>query len=144
MIVIGIDCGTHTGFAWGHTELESVGSLSLHRAFEKAHEVVQDARNRGLEHLFVIEDARLRKWYGSRGHANAQGVGSVKRDSSAWEEFCKDYGYNYKMVHPQKGGTKWSAVYFKRVTGWAGRTNEHGRDAGVLAFTNMGKKARVG
>jgi len=30
--------------------------------------------------------------------------------------------------------TKLTADQFKRITGWHGRTNEHGRDAAMLVF----------
>ena len=63
-----------------------------------------------------------------------QGVGSVKRDCSIWEEFLKHHGLEYRALRPQRGGTKWDAADFKRITGWAKRTSGHGRDAAVLVF----------
>lgn len=66
--------------------------------------------------------------------AKLQGVGSVKRDSKIWEEFLVDYHIPYKKVRPIKSNIKWSAKYFKKITGFNGVTNSHSRDAGVLAL----------
>lgn len=40
----------------------------------------------------------------------------------------------FEAVAPQRNRTKLSAGAFARLTGWKGRTNEHGRDAAMLVF----------
>ena len=62
------------------------------------------------------------------------GAGSVKRDAVIWEEFCIDNGIKFFSVPPAKGLTKWSAQTFSEVTGWQGRTSNHGRDAALLVY----------
>jgi hypothetical protein len=141
VILIGIDPGVHTGFAsWDATEgkFRDVLSLSIHRAMER---VKDQAVFTAQSMLVIFEDARMRTWFGSAderqrkyGAAIREGVGSVKRDCSIWEEFLQDFDIPYQANKPITHGTKWTPEYFKRTTGWQGRTSEHARDAGVLVF----------
>ncbi|KQF50035.1 hypothetical protein APC13_01240, partial [Acinetobacter pittii] len=96
--------------------------------------------------MLYIEDARLRTWFGridseqkKYGAGVREGIGSVKRDAQIWEDWCKEQGLNYKMVHPAANKTKTDAKYFLKLTGWAKRTNEHARDAAMLVFGRFAK-----
>lgn len=142
MICIGIDPGTHTGVAvWDSREGKflSLETLPIHRALEKVKEMSHPFWH--MDRLYhddiqvVFEDARQRTWFG-KGDTNAklQGAGSVKRDCSIWEDFCKDYGIPYWAKPPVKGATKVSAEYFKMVSHYTGRTSEHSRDAAMLVI----------
>ena len=142
MICIGIDPGTHTGVAvWDTREGKflSLETLPIHRALEKVKELSHPFWH--IDKLYhddiqvVFEDARQRTWFG-KGDVSAkmQGAGSVKRDCSIWEDFCKDYGIPFQAKPPVKGATKISADYFKMVSGWTGRTSEHSRDAAMLVI----------
>lgn len=142
MICIGIDPGTHTGVAvWDSRERKfiSLDTLSLHRALELVlswcHPHWEGDRLYNEKVQVVFEDARQRTWYG-KGDTNAklQGAGSVKRDCSIWEDFCKDYDIPYWAKPPVKGATKVSAEYFKMVSHYTGRTSEHSRDAAMLVI----------
>lgn len=129
MKIAGIDPGTKTGIAiWNckAQRFEAILTSGIVCAMEtvRAHNV----------DLVRIEDARKRRWYGNAGREKLQGVGSVKRDCAIWQEFCGYYDIQFQAVAPQKGQTKWSAEYFKRVTGWDDRTSEHSRDAAILVF----------
>ena len=133
MFYIGIDPGTHTGMAvWDSKEGKflSLETLPIHRAMVE----VMNLRI-GREIQVVFEDARQRKWYGE-GDTNAklQGAGSVKRDCSIWEEFCKDYGIPFRAIPPVKGATKITPEYFKLISHYQGRTSEHSRDAAMLVI----------
>lgn len=133
MFYIGIDPGTHTGVAvWDSKEGKflSLETLPIHRAMVE----VMNLRI-GREILVVFEDARQRKWYG-KGNTNAklQGAGSVKRDCSIWEDFCKDYGIPFRAIPPVKGATKITPEYFKLISHYKGRTSEHSRDAAMLVI----------
>lgn len=135
MIVLGIDPGTHTGFAiWDpHSRaLLAVESLKLHRALLRVEALRAD------HPLILFEDARTIRMYHGRNDAKGksvlQGVGSVKRDCSIWEEFLEDSGLPYQARTWKHGTTKWSAEEFKRVTGWSAPTNNHGRDAAVIVY----------
>lgn len=134
MICIGIDPGTNTGVAvWDSREGKflSLETLSLHRALLKV--MIIHAENPKME--VVFEDARQRTWFGYGDvSAKAQGAGSVKRDCSIWEDFLTDYGIPFQAHAPIKGGTKVSADYFRRISGYQGRTSEHSRDAAMLVI----------
>lgn len=142
MIYIGIDPGTHTGVAvWDTREGKflSLETLPIHRALEMVKKMSHPFWH--MDKLYhediqvVFEDARQRTWFG-RGDiaAKAQGAGSVKRDCSIWEDFCKDYGIPFRAIPPVKGATKVSAEYFKTISGYQGRTSEHARDAAMLVI----------
>lgn len=134
MIYIGIDTGTHTGFAvWDstHRKFLRVDTLSIHEALFEV-----KALHEGGEPMMVIfEDARQRKWYGNderKVRAKLKGAGSVERDCSIWDDFLTAYHISFRAVPPRKGMTKVSPTYFEQVTKWKGRTSEHARDAAML------------
>lgn len=148
-VLIGIDTGVNTGFAVAFDQgkggkLEEVESLTITRAMSK---VLERAEANGKENLMLfIEDARLRTWFGridseqkKYGAGVREGIGSVKRDAQIWEDWCKEQGLKYQMIHPAANKTKTDAKYFLKLTGWAKRTNEHARDAAMLVFGRYAK-----
>lgn len=140
-ILIGIDTGVHTGFAvaFDHGEggvLQKVQSLSITQAMQCVLEYEDEHDLKDI--MLYIEDARKRTWF-TGGREKAQGVGSVKRDAQIWEDWCKEQGINFKLIHPAANATKKKVEDFTRMTGWAGRTNEHGRDAAMLVFKRYWK-----
>ena len=139
LYAIGIDTGTHTGVAvWDCKKQEFVliKTMPLHEALFLVQEYVTKAkRNDELHRLLVrVEDARQRKWFGQRSDAKLQGAGSVKRDSTIWDEYLKSTGVRYNMVSPADNSTKLNADQFKARTGYRGSTNEHNRDAAMLVY----------
>lgn len=135
MILIGIDPGVQTGLAVSIngklTRVETHGAVSAMR--EVLH-LCQYGLPTGASPLVRFEDARKRKWFGSKGPEALQGAGSIKRDCSIWEEFCELHKIPFAPIAPAKGSTKWSDAQFRRLTGWEGRTSEHGRDAALLVW----------
>jgi len=146
MKVIGIDTGTHTALAVWDTErrdFDSLGTFHLWAALAFV------SRMNGAEDDILVrfEDARQRTWVpwygdGSRDRGRAQGAGHVKAHCNIWEEFLRDKGMRYEAVPPRRNATKLDAETFRRVTGWEHRTNEHERDAAMLAFGYEGR-ARI-
>jgi hypothetical protein len=135
--IVGIDPGVNTGFAlWGVElqKIEEVSTLGIVEAMLR----VQRIKGAGTLHMVIFEDARLRTWFGSKGREALQGAGSIKRDCQVWAEWLAYLGCAYKAVSPQSKGAKVDAEQFKRLTGWTGRTSEHGRDAAMLV---LGMKA---
>lgn len=135
MICIGIDTGKHTGFAVWDTEkrqLDFVDTIPIHEALLR----IWSQRHANVEVYF--EDARQRKWYGTRtakeDRNKLQGAGSVKRDSTIWEDALKDWGIPFHAVAPKHNVTKMTPEFFRALTGWKGRTSEHSRDAAMLVF----------
>ena len=139
MLYIGIDCGKATGFACWESEckaFDAIATLPIHEALDRVRRL---HRTYGDELVVVFEDARQRKWLpreksASQYRGRLQGAGSVKRDATIWEDFCKDLGIRYEATAPKPGLTKWSAETFARITGWEGRTSNHARDAALLVY----------
>lgn len=137
MMHIGIDPGTHTGFAISKNgKLIEVCTLSIHEAMDR----VRDLHAKGPITVH-FEDARLRRWFGKMdaqqakyGAAVREGAGAAKRDAAIWADFLAYLGCPYRNVKPSAGSTKNSAEQFARITGWTARTNEHGRDAALLVY----------
>lgn len=133
--IIGIDPGVNTGIAvWDRsgkdfytiktvTAVEAEACINFYRGVSNAKILVR------------YEDARMRTWFGKeKGVAQLQGAGSIKRDCQRWEEFLTHYEIPFEEVAPKNNRTKMTAEEFKRLTGWEGKTNEHGRDAAMLVF----------
>lgn len=130
MIIVGIDPGKHTGLAaWDVTlqQLLEVKSLLIHQAMRQVLSV--------RPALVIFEDARQRGWLGpDKGRAQLQGAGSIKRDSTIWEDFLIDERLPYIAHRPSVGATKWKTEQFARMTKWCKPTNEHARDAAMLIW----------
>jgi len=70
----------------------------------------------------------------------AQNVGMVKATAIHIEAVARSFNLKVKMIPPLAKSSeharraKKDAAYFNQLTGWAGRTNEEQRDAGMIAF----------
>ncbi|MCU4436116.1 hypothetical protein KTH93_11615 [Acinetobacter bereziniae] len=136
MIKVGIDCGVKTGFAVAENGvLTRVETLTI----TKAMDAIKELHSQYPEMIVRIEDARKRTWFGNADARQAksgagvrEGVGSVKRDCSIWEQFCIEQKIKFDLVHPAANLTKTKDAYFQKITGWTGRTSEHSRDAAML------------
>lgn len=138
MISIGIDTGRHTGFAvWDGSRFLELDTKTISSALL---EVRRYAANFGRENITVyIEDARLRKWIPQEANRSdyrgkLMGAGSVKRDATIWEDYCKEDEIRLVLVPPKYNTTKLAPQVFARITGYKGRTSEHARDAAMLVF----------
>ena len=133
-LIVGIDPGVKTGFAvWSRAErrLTTVETLGITQAMT----VIRTLADSGSLHSVRFEDARMRTWFGKKGREALQGAGSIKRDCSIWNEFLTGLvGVPFASISPQGKGAKLDASAFERLTGWQGRTSEHGRDAALLVF----------
>ncbi len=138
--IIGIDPGTNTGIAVYNIKSDAlilVETRMIHRAMDYVLNRWQSlARENYLIRIKVyLEDSRNVSRGGKNAAFMAQGAGSIKRDCSIWEDFLKDYGIDHQFIRPGKNSKlKVTAEYFKKVTGWEGRTSNHSRDAGMLCY----------
>ena len=131
-LYIGIDAGVKTGVAiWNRNKqrLTMVDTLTISVAMLLVMELAKSN-----EVVVYLEDARLRTWFGHSGREKLQGAGSVKRDCSIWETFCKEQQIEIRFVAPKNNYTKLNAEQFRRLTGWQGRSSEHGRDAAMMVY----------
>lgn len=134
---IGIDPGTNTGLAiWDRKEKKYtiITTTKIHRALQIVRNYIEFAYLEDDKYFVVVEDARKRKFFsGENVAAKQQGAGSIKRDCSIWEDFLNDFPFiDYEFRVPRN--TKMDEEYFKKVTGWKGRTSNHARDAAISVF----------
>ena len=135
MKYIGIDPGKKTGFAvWDHDAryLAEVSTMSITQAMEKVR-MMADILGRENIRMY-IEDARKRKWYGRTGRERLKGAGSICRDSTIWDDFCRELGVQFRGITPRSDHDILHAQQFKAITGWQGLTSNHARDAACLVF----------
>lgn len=137
-ICVGIDPGVHTGLAVWDTVSRAFLDIRCSGIVDAMEYLRQLQAERQIG-LVVFEDARQRKWIPRERDlkefkGRAMGAGSVKRDSSIWEEWCNYHRIDFVKVPPRPGMTKLTDRYFQGITGYDRRTNEHGRDAAMLVF----------
>ena len=134
MILVGIDTGINTGFAvWDGNELR-VDCMTISKA------MMEVLRLSTLYDVIVLyEDATQRKWFGNTSKERLKGAGSVERDSKIWRDFLHENGIKHKAIAPKNNRTKLTAHQFELLTGYKGRTNEHGRDAAMLVYKRNSK-----
>ena len=69
----------------------------------------------------------------------AQDVGRNKCKAELIGEYCLRNNIRFEFVKPTKKSlTKLKAEDFKKITGYEGRTSEHGRDAAMLVYGRLG------
>ncbi len=129
MVIIGIDPGVHTGVAIWDLKTNSFLSIASMGILEAMETVIKYKPN-----AVYIEDARKRKWFGESGRERLQGAGSIKRDCQIWDDFFRCNEILHYWIAPKNNKTKMDAMQFKKLTGYQGKTNVHGRDAGALLF----------
>lgn len=132
--IIGIDPGTETGWAsWNGTKITKCESVQIHYALDWL------KWYRDNKTVFVrIEDPTtyvpFRNTPIQLQRARAQGAGSIKRDFAILTDAMRDWGIPFEAVSLHSAPKKLTAEQFRKLTGWTGRTNQHGRDAGCLCW----------
>ena len=110
MIYVGIDTGVNTGFAvWDSKQrsLLQVCSLPIHKAMERVRSLYDEYKaGIGDKVIVRVEDPRQRTWFGTERMSREmerkklQGVGSVKRDASIWDDYLKELGELAEINEP--------------------------------------------
>ena len=107
---IGIDPGTHTGVAvWSvnQRKFTFVHTYTIFEALKFVESFIDSAHADGGV-MVVFEDARKRfkvpqKADGSIDKDRLQGAGSVKRDSTIWQEACEQWAKRWKIGFTWRG-----------------------------------------
>lgn len=131
--ILGIDPGANTGLACFDD-----GVLTWLRTIEP-HSIEHFLRQHSPARV-VFEDSRLESkvWTttGSRAAALkiARNVGQIDAWCSLITAVCADLGIPAHGISPTAKGAKLDADAFALVTRWAGRSNQHERDAAMVAW----------
>lgn len=133
--LIGIDPGIVCGLAIiskSDGKFFMVKSCKLHELFELLLAVQTS------EILVYIENPNtwvpFRKLAPGVAEMRRAGAGAVKQTYKHIIEFLDDNGMEYHSTRLQGNYKKVKADWFRKQTGWNGKTNEHGRDAAMLIF----------
>lgn len=141
MNVIGIDPGVNMGVAiyedGNLIDLLTVEPLGL-----------VDIINAYAAHpLFIaFEDSRLQShvWLPSQSKGVAANIARKIGMVDAWcymiERYCESYDVAYMRISPKAKGEKLNAEDFNRITGWKKKSNQHERDAAMVAWQFRSKK----
>lgn len=135
MRVIGIDPGVNTGVA-----VYEDGSL-VHLETIQPMEYPMLLSSYAMEPLFIcFEDSRLQShvWIPSQSKGVAASIsrkiGMVDAMCFMLEGLCLQYGVAFFKVSPKQKGIKVDAELFKKLTRWDKRSNQHERDAAMVAW----------
>lgn len=142
-VIMGIDPGVKTGIALYQggklCELRTIAPVDYERVLLDIQPV-----------LVVVEDSRLTKdlFTGKRlSHKArikiARNVGSVDGLCNILFALCERHKIEIKGLSPKDKGPKLDAAPFCRKTGYTGKSNEHGRDAGMVAWRFRHRRARA-
>ena len=143
---IGIDPGVNMGFClYDKTarKIVKLDTLEFWELFDALDEIKQYIAPQNI--IFYIENSALNKptfvKLGGDTQKKVQkisrNVGSNQRESTLLIEGIRRYGFTVIEVKPtgvrgQK--RKWDESFFKKVTGYAGRSSQHARDAAMLVY----------
>lgn len=133
MRLIGIDPGASTGLAlYEAGELRELHTIAPHQiAWWIADLKVQKV---------IFEDSRLQSHTWKRGKTIAEtkkiarNVGQVDAWCHLIAAVCKDLGVPTLGISPKGKGAKIKDEEFRLTTGWEGRSNQHARDAAMVAW----------
>ena len=133
-LYIGIDPGIVSGFAgWfpQSKEFDVITSLKIYELFRKI-----EVRQSTFDLHVFIENPN--SWFGFRGQAQdpnrLQGAGAVKQTFKHITEYLTDHNIPFTPTKLQGNMKKVKADYFKKLTGYTLKTNEHSRDASLIVF----------
>lgn len=129
--ICGIDPGVTTGLATLFLDSQGarvfrVSSSTILSAMDSILKITEKNRS-----FVVLEDARLRTWFGHTGPERWQGAGSIKRDCQIWEEFLQIHEIPFLLIPPMHNKTKMTSAEMAKYTG-INRSNQHERDAAAL------------
>lgn len=133
MLILGIDPGANTGIA-------HIVDGALTRLLTIAPHEVERTLREAMPARVVFEDSRLQSHTWTRGKTGAasakmaRNVGQVDAWCNLITAICGELGIPAHGISPAGKGGKLDAERFAAVTGWTGASNEHTRDAAMVAW----------
>ena len=133
-MIIGIDPGANTGIAQYldgklssmHTT-DILGAISFIRLEKPKLVILEDSTL--TSHIFTAP--------GVSHHAAlkvARNIGEVDAYCKIIKQICGELGIAYRSISPKDKGKKVNAKEFAKITGWAEQSNQHERDAAMVAW----------
>ena len=139
MKIIGIDPGYNTGWATYHDG--KLVSLRTIQPSEMAAALALEQPSR-----VIFEDSRLTSFMFTTVKSRpvalnmARKVGQVDAWCRLITDICAELNIPAHGISPKAKGKKLDAKEFARITGWAGPSNEHTRDAAMVAWSYRGER----
>lgn len=144
-MILGIDPGKQSGLAIVvSSELLSLETLNPQEILEAIETYGKLVPPEGL--VVVCEDSRLQPIFSRGTNARAAGriarsVGMIDGQCRDIEDACKRLGISFFGISPKGKGKKLNSEQVNKLTGWIGRSNQHERDAAMVAwpYRNLGR-----
>lgn len=140
-IVIGLDPGSNTGVAYFTAgqlrKLETITPMQISEVLRMA--------GPNLKRV-IFEDSRLTSYMFTTVKSRpaalkmARNVGEIDAWCRLIVATCADLGIPSHGISPKQKGAKLNAEQFAKLTGWAGTSNAHERDAAMCAWPYRGAK----
>lgn len=138
-IIMGIDPGRKTGVAvfaggklFGLYTTDPNGVAAMLDRYNPERVVFEDSRLTSPTWARGVSPAAMRKI--------ARNVGQVDAWCSQLVDLCAARGIVAHGISPRGKGAKLNAVRFEALTGYAGRSNQHQRDAAAVAWQYRGAR----
>jgi len=136
MLIIGIDPGVSNGIAiYKDGKLDRLETHTVSNIIEFL-KIVKFNKCK-----VIIEDSRLQSYLftgsASKRHTAlkiARDVGGVDMICRIIESICLIYDEEFIAISPKSKGKKLNAEEFKIATGWEKQSNQHERDAAMIAW----------
>lgn len=136
-MIIGIDPGANTGKAtFIDGKLTGLQTIQPHQIaiHVKGAERVIFEDSRLISHVYTTTKSR------AAALKMARNVGEIDAWCKLIVSVCEDLGIPVHGISPKGKGAKLNAEAFAKVTGWTLRSNEHERDAAMVAWTYRSAK----
>lgn len=140
MIVLGIDPGARTGIAiFAGGVLSELKTVTPHQI----HAMLSDTKPSRV----IFEDSRLEShtWTQVKSRPAALKMARNVGEIDAWCKLivglCETLKIPAHSISPQGKGAKLDAAKFAAATGWTGKSNQHERDAAIVAWRYRGARA---
>lgn len=133
MLILGIDPGSNTGMA---TFID--GELLHLRTVDPVG--IEEAIRMANPQRVIFEDSRLQThtWTQAKTRAAALKMARNVGEVDAWcrliVSICERLDIPAHGISPKGKGAKLDAARFRAATGWTGQSNQHERDAAMLAW----------
>lgn len=139
-LIVGIDPGVETGVAFFRAGV--LCELQTHHPVDLANLLGQ-----AMPVRVVFEDSRLISYLytthpkAAAAKSMARKVGQVDMVCNLIVAACDRLRIPAHGISPKAKGAKLNAERFKQLTGWSGLSNEHTRDAAMVAWPYRSAKA---